>query len=161
MALGIALPLSAHMLLLELLLTRAAAAAAAPAAEEGYAGDSTPAAAQTEAATAAEAPAEAAGEAITAQVSYGNLSEAEYLRMAERVAVSWVYRLLFPSRLSAGFASTSANCTLFAPFAVAEMTSQVCMREDAAAFNGRPLPPRAFLLLAWLSLLQHKSAPAC
>ncbi|CDJ40877.1 hypothetical protein, conserved [Eimeria tenella] len=34
----------------------------------------------------------------------------------------------------------------------------VCMEEDAAAFNGRPLSPRALLLQSWLALLEHKFA---
>ncbi|KAL8449333.1 hypothetical protein Emed_003214 [Eimeria media] len=113
--LGVALPLPAHMLLLELLLTRASA-------EAFVAVPETPARSTAEEPLPAEAPPEAdsssTDETTEKTAAKDDYTLQECLQMAQRVSV--------------------------------------CMREDSAAFFGRPLPPRALLLLAWLSLLQLK-----
>ncbi|KAL8270428.1 hypothetical protein Esti_005657 [Eimeria stiedai] len=113
--LGIALPLAAHMLLLELLLTRAAA-------EASLAVPEAPARSKAESSLPEEAPAEAdpstTAERTQEAAAQDDFTLRECLRMAQRVSV--------------------------------------CMKEDSAAFISRPLPPRALLLLAWLSLMQLK-----
>ncbi|KAL8454418.1 hypothetical protein Emag_001445 [Eimeria magna] len=113
--LGVALPLPAHTLLLELLLTRASAEAFVDVAEA-------PARRTAEEPLPAEAPPEA-DPRITAKrtqkaAAQDDFTLRECLLMAQRVSV--------------------------------------CMKEDSAAFFGRSLPPRALLLLAWLSLMQLK-----
>ncbi|KAL8434761.1 hypothetical protein ACSSS7_002898 [Eimeria intestinalis] len=120
--LGVALPLPAHMLLLELLLTRAAAEASVVAAGGAVATAEAPARSTPEAPLPAEASAEA-DSSSTAKTTQEAADQADFtlrdrLRMAQRVSI--------------------------------------CMTEDSAAFLGRPLPPRALLLLAWLSLMQLK-----
>ncbi|OEH79341.1 hypothetical protein cyc_01719 [Cyclospora cayetanensis] len=102
MALGVALPLEAHVLLLEFLLTRASCAAALP---------TRPAEEETDRDSGGLEVADTARQGF-------DRSAAECLRMAHRV--------------------------------------RVYMREDSAAFNSRPLPPRALLLQAWLSFLECK-----
>ncbi|KAL8428549.1 hypothetical protein Efla_003320 [Eimeria flavescens] len=117
LSLGVALPLSAHMLILELLLTRAAALTSASVDGTSKC-DGTLAAAAADGAASTDAAAVA--ESKPAAAEDDGHARADYLRMAERVSV--------------------------------------CMVEDSAAFAGRPLPARALLLVAWLSLIKLKSA---